>query len=107
MWPAGPRLISSSPSLPAPVLLRPAKRSVCAMESGITNQTQLVVFIVGPLPPLGLVTAARHVMLSFSLPRHAPSQLVDGNIILGGMAKVEGEHLKQPEGTHGSEGVAR
>lgn len=39
------------PSVPTPVLLHPAKGSVCAMESGITNKTQLVVFIVGSLPP--------------------------------------------------------
>lgn len=48
---AGPGPVTSSPSLPTPVLLRPAKPSVCAMESGITDQTQLLVFTVGLLPP--------------------------------------------------------
>lgn len=38
-------------SFSTPLLIHPAKSSVCAVESGIANKTQLVVFIVGWLPP--------------------------------------------------------
>lgn len=50
-----PLLLTSNPlpypCVPTHVLLHPAKGSLCAMESGITNKTQLVVFIVGSFPP--------------------------------------------------------
>lgn len=58
------------PSVPTPVLLHPAKGSVCAMESGITNETQLVVFIVRSLPPrLSYSCQIRHAFPPFAKAR--------------------------------------
>lgn len=42
--------------------------------------------------PLSVVTAAKYVMFSFSMPKHAPSKLIDGKIILAGM---EGREVKE------------
>lgn len=37
-------------------------------------------------------------MFSFSVPKHAPSKLIDGKIILGGMGRVGGKAHKGPWG---------
>lgn len=100
--PKADRPLSKSP----PPLCSYAEPNVVYVQWNLGLRTKLSwLFLLWGPSPLGLVTAAKHVMLSFSLPRHAPSKL-DGNIILGGIVKVEAEHMKQPKGTHGSEGVA-
>lgn len=71
---------------------------------GLRTKLSWLFLLWGP-SPLGLVTAAKYVMLSLPLPKHAPSKLIDGNIILGGMVRVEAETHKGPKGTQGSEGV--
>lgn len=40
-------------------------------------------------------------MFSFSVPKHAPSKLIDGKIILGGMGRVGGKAHKGPSGDPG------
>lgn len=100
--PKADRLLSKSP----PPLCSYAEPNVVYVQWNLGLRTKLSwLFLLWGPSPFGLVTAAKHVMLSFSLPRHAPSKL-DGNIILGGIVKVEAERMKQPKGTHGSEGVA-
>lgn len=42
--------------------------------------------------PLSIVTASKYVMLSVSVPKHAPSELIDGKIILGG---IQGWEVKE------------
>lgn len=62
------------PPYPSP---SPSSQKHC-VESGIMNQTQLVLFIVGWLPTHA---AAKYVMFSLTAPKHTPSEPIDGKII--------------------------
>lgn len=53
--------------------------------------------------PLSVATAAKYVMFSPSVPKPAPSKLIDGRMILGGMERVGGKG--DGAGTLRSEGV--
>ena len=49
------------------------------------EQTSAGLFLLWAGSPLSVATAAIYVMFSCSVPKHAPSKVIDGKIILGGM----------------------
>lgn len=102
--------LSSHPNLSHPTPLYswiwPRVVYVC---SGIWNDglNSAGCFYCGDDPPLNIVTAAKYVMFSFSMPKLSPSKLLNGKIILGGIGGWRKRRaLKRLCGTPRPEGVA-
>lgn len=94
------------PSLipPDPHFLHPcshtAKSRVCAGESGAEHEAQGL-FLLWADAPTRVAAAAKYVMFSRSVPKHASSELVDSKIILGGMEGWGLKHTRDHAGPWG------
>lgn len=68
-------------------------------------------FLLWGASPFSVATAAKYVMFSLSVPKHAPSTLIDGKIIFGGKEGWEVKHMRDRVGPWGqkvcSAGCAR
>lgn len=103
--PSSPPILHPIQLLAPPPLYSSTQPRVVYVQRNLGLRTKLSwLFLLWGGSPLSVVTAAKYVMFSFSMPKHAPSKLIDGKIILGGIEGWgKGEHTRDRAGPWGQE----